>query len=91
MATGSRAVRAAQIADHARRRAAPRAAGSLKLPPRSQLAVDFRQLPPAERDDMVEVTADGQRLPKISAGGWMPWIAYARRFDPRARRRGSGC
>ena len=30
---------------------------------------------------MIEVD-DGQRLPKISAGGWMPWIAYARRFDP---------
>ncbi len=57
-------------------------AGGLKLPPRSQLRVDFRQLPPAERDDMIEVTADGQRLPKISAGGWMPWIAHARRFDP---------
>ena len=31
---------------------------------------------------MIEVTDDGQRLPRISAGGWMPWIAYARRFDP---------
>lgn len=56
--------------------------GALKLPPRSQLRVDFRQLPPAERDDMIEVTDDGLRLPKISASGWMPWIAYARRFDP---------
>lgn len=62
----------------------PWQAGALKLPPRSQLRVDFRQLPPAERDDLIEVTADGQRLPKISAGGWMPWIAYARRFDPAA-------
>jgi polysaccharide deacetylase 2 family uncharacterized protein YibQ len=59
-----------------------RSLGALKLPPRSQLRVDFRELPPAERDDMTEVTDDGQRLPKISAGGWMPWIAYARRFDP---------
>jgi polysaccharide deacetylase 2 family uncharacterized protein YibQ len=59
-----------------------RSLGALKLPPRSQLRVDFRELPPAERDDMIEVTDDGQRLPKISAGGWMPWIAYARRFDP---------
>jgi len=56
--------------------------GSLKLPPRAQPRVDFRELPPAERDGMIEVTDDGQRLPRISAGGWMPWIAYARRFDP---------
>ncbi len=56
--------------------------GSLKLPSRSQPRVDFRQLPPAERDGLIEITADGQRLPRISAGGWMPWIAYARRFDP---------
>jgi hypothetical protein len=59
----------------------PRVMGSLKLPPPSQLKVDFRKIPPAERDDMIEVV-DGQRLPKISADGWMPWIAYARRFDP---------
>jgi polysaccharide deacetylase 2 family uncharacterized protein YibQ len=59
-----------------------RSLGSLKLPARSQMRVDFRQLPPAERDGMIEVTDDGQRLPRISAGGWMPWIAYARRFDP---------
>src|SRR5437764_9094018 len=57
--------------------------GSLKLPPSSQLKVDFRQLPASERDDLIQVTADGQRLPKISATGWMPWIAYSRRFDPR--------
>jgi polysaccharide deacetylase 2 family uncharacterized protein YibQ len=56
--------------------------GSLRLPPSSQLRVDFRELPAAERDDMVEVTAEGQRLPKVSAAGWMPWLAYARRFDP---------
>lgn len=55
---------------------------SLKLPPRSQLHVDFRQIPPAEQKDMLELTEDGLRLPRISAGGWMPWIAYARRFDP---------
>jgi polysaccharide deacetylase 2 family uncharacterized protein YibQ len=62
---------------------APRARpGSLSLPARSALKVNFRDLPAVDRDDMVEVTADGQRLPKISAGGWMPWIAYARRFDP---------
>lgn len=56
--------------------------GALKLPPRSELKVDFRQIPAAERDDMVEVTDDGQRLPKVSAAGWMPWLAYSRRFDP---------
>jgi polysaccharide deacetylase 2 family uncharacterized protein YibQ len=59
----------------------PHVTGSLKVPPASQLKVDFRKLPPADRDDMTEVV-DGQRLPKISADGWMPWIAYARRFDP---------
>ena len=31
---------------------------------------------------MIEVTDDGQRLPRVSPSGWMPWIAYARRFDP---------
>ena len=56
--------------------------GTLKLPPPSQLKVDFRELPAGERDDLVEVTGDGQRLPKISRTGWMPWIANARRFDP---------
>jgi polysaccharide deacetylase 2 family uncharacterized protein YibQ len=59
----------------------PRVTGALKLPPASQLRVDFRKIPPADRDDMSEVV-DGLRLPKISASGWMPWIAYARRFDP---------
>jgi hypothetical protein len=59
----------------------PSVAISLKLPPASLLKVDFRKLPPVDRDDMSEVV-DGQRLPKISASGWMPWIAYARRFDP---------
>jgi len=56
--------------------------GTLKLPPASQLKVDFRELPAGEREDLVEVTGDGQRLPKISRTGWMPWIANARRFDP---------
>ena len=59
----------------------PRVTGSLKLPPPSQLKVDFRKIPPADRDDMSEVV-DGLRLPKISTSGWMPWMAYARRFDP---------
>lgn len=58
-----------------------RPAGSLRLPPSSQLRVDFRKLAPAERDDLVEVV-DGLRLPKISSTGWMPWIAFSRRFDP---------
>ena len=31
---------------------------------------------------MIEVTGDGLRLPRISSGGWMPWIANSRRFDP---------
>jgi polysaccharide deacetylase 2 family uncharacterized protein YibQ len=60
----------------------PQQTGSLKLPPPSQLKVDFRRLPAAELEGMVEVTADGLRLPRISATGWTPWIAYARRFDP---------
>lgn len=55
--------------------------GSLTLPPSSQLRVDFRKLTPAERDDLVEVV-DGLRLPRISRTGWMPWIAYSRRYDP---------
>lgn len=64
--------------------AAPsRQAGSLRLPPSSQLKVDFRKLTPTERDDLVEVV-DGLRLPRISSTGWMPWIAYSRRFDPDA-------
>jgi hypothetical protein len=58
-----------------------RPAGSLQLPPSSQLRIDFRKLTQAERDDLVEVV-DGLRLPRISSSGWMPWIAYARRFDP---------
>ena len=42
----------------------------------------FRVLPAAERGDLIETTADGQRLPKISETGWMPWIAHARRYNP---------
>ncbi len=49
---------------------------SLALPPR------FRTLPPEERAGMIEITADGLRLPRVSPSGWMPWIANARRFDP---------
>jgi polysaccharide deacetylase 2 family uncharacterized protein YibQ len=61
---------------------APRPVNSLKLPFRRPRPLDFRMLTLAERDDMVEVTPDGLRLPKISSNGWMPWIAYARRYDP---------
>ncbi|MGQ0581115.1 MAG: divergent polysaccharide deacetylase family protein [Reyranella sp.] len=59
----------------------PRKVIALKLPPRL-MPPAFRTLPPAENADMVEVTADGLRLPRISSGGWMPWIAHSRRFDP---------
>jgi hypothetical protein len=59
-----------------------RATGSLKLPFRQRRPLDFRTLTLAERDDMVEVMPNGDRLPKISSDGWMPWIAYARRYDP---------
>ncbi|MDI1287421.1 MAG: divergent polysaccharide deacetylase family protein [Reyranella sp.] len=59
----------------------PRKSGTLKLPPKPPSS-GFRTLPPAETAGMIEVTADGQRLPRISASGWMPWIANSRRFDP---------
>ena len=58
---------------------APTRIASLKLPPRP---TDFRLLSSAEREAMVETTADGLRLPKISPSGWMPWIAYSRRYAP---------
>jgi polysaccharide deacetylase 2 family uncharacterized protein YibQ len=61
---------------------APRPINSLKLPFRRPRPLDFRTLTLAERADMIEVTSDGLRLPKISSDGWMPWIAYARRYDP---------
>ena len=56
--------------------------GSLSLPPRPSVPPVFRVLPDVDRADLVETTTDGQRLPKISASGWMPWMAYARRFKP---------
>jgi hypothetical protein len=52
---------------------------SLKLPPRP---TDFRVLPAAEREAMVETTVEGWRLPRVSPSGWMPWIAYSRRYAP---------
>jgi polysaccharide deacetylase 2 family uncharacterized protein YibQ len=70
--------RVAPAAEAASAPAPPRAV-SLKLPPRP---TDFRILPAAEREAMVETTADGLRLPKISPSGWMPWIAYSRRYEP---------
>jgi polysaccharide deacetylase 2 family uncharacterized protein YibQ len=39
-------------------------------------------LPAADRADLIETTTEGQRLPKISESGWMPWIAHARRYSP---------
>lgn len=42
----------------------------------------FRTLPADELAGMIETTAEGQRLPKVSPSGWLPWIANARRFDP---------
>jgi len=42
----------------------------------------FRGFAPAELRGMIEVTEEGQHLPRVSPSGWMPWIAYARRFDP---------
>jgi len=70
--------RVAPAAEAASAPARPRI-GSLKLPPRP---TDFRRLSSAEREAMVETTADGLRLPKISPSGWMPWIAYSRRYAP---------
>jgi polysaccharide deacetylase 2 family uncharacterized protein YibQ len=67
--------------------AAPSAVGSLALPPRTTPAkpippAQFRGFAATDLADMVEVTDEGQRLPRVSPSGWMPWIAYARRFDP---------
>ncbi len=59
----------------------PRQAGTLKLPPKPPSS-GFRTLPSNEAAGMVEANAEGLRLPRISASGWMPWIANARRFDP---------
>ncbi len=61
---------------------APAEIKSLPLPPRPAAPSGFRKLPDEERAGMVELTADGLRLPRISPAGWMPWIANARRFDP---------
>jgi polysaccharide deacetylase 2 family uncharacterized protein YibQ len=68
-----------RVAPPAEAASAPPRAVSLKLPPRQ---TDFRVLPAAERQAMVETTADGLRLPRIAASGWMPWIAFSRRYPP---------
>jgi polysaccharide deacetylase 2 family uncharacterized protein YibQ len=68
--------------------AAPLATGSLALPPKAASPTkptppaQFRGFAPAELAEMIEVTDEGQRLPRVSPSGWMPWIAYSRRFDP---------
>lgn len=62
--------------------APPTPGASLKLPPRPPASAAFRTLPAADATDLSETTQDGLRLPKISASGWMPWIAHARRYDP---------
>jgi polysaccharide deacetylase 2 family uncharacterized protein YibQ len=54
---------------------------SLPVPSRPLPPAPFRSFTPAELGDMVEVT-EAQRLPRVSPSGWMPWIAYSRRFDP---------
>lgn len=54
---------------------------SLPLPARVPPS-GFRTLPAEELAGMIEITVDGQRLPRISPSGWLPWIANARRFDP---------
>lgn len=70
------------IAEPAATVTTPQQEGSLAVPPRPVPPPVFRSFPPDELADMIEVTAEGQRLPRISPSGWMPWIAHARRFDP---------
>ncbi|WP_428686363.1 divergent polysaccharide deacetylase family protein [Reyranella sp.] len=55
---------------------------ALPLPSRPAASSAFRKLPDEERAGMVDITADGLRLPRISPAGWMPWIINSRRFDP---------
>ncbi len=57
---------------------------ALPLTPRPPPSLGSRKLPSEEVAAMIEITADGLRLPRISPSGWMPWIAHARRFDPSA-------
>ncbi len=62
----------------------PMAANGLPAPPpeKPPVPANVPALPPVDASDMIEVTADGLRLPKVSPAGWMPWIAYARRYNP---------
>jgi polysaccharide deacetylase 2 family uncharacterized protein YibQ len=62
----------------------PTAPNGLPTPPPEKPTPpsSFRALPPVDSADMIEVTSDGLRLPKVSPVGWMPWIAYARRYSP---------
>jgi polysaccharide deacetylase 2 family uncharacterized protein YibQ len=57
---------------------------SLPVPPRPVPSAPFRSFSAAELGELVEVTDEGQRLPRVAPSGWMPWIAHARRFDPAA-------
>jgi polysaccharide deacetylase 2 family uncharacterized protein YibQ len=82
-----------RVADRAAA-AAPVTTGSLPVPPKvlppepappeppPLKPALFRGFAPAELRALIEVTEEGQRLPRVSPSGWMPWIAYARRFDP---------
>lgn len=58
---------------------------SLPVPPRPPPPAPFRTLPAEELGELVEPLDDGTRLPRIAASGWMPWIAFARRFEAAAR------
>jgi polysaccharide deacetylase 2 family uncharacterized protein YibQ len=62
----------------------PLASNGMPAPPPEKPTppASFRALPPVDTTEMIEVTADGLRLPKVSPAGWMPWIAYARRYSP---------
>jgi polysaccharide deacetylase 2 family uncharacterized protein YibQ len=54
---------------------------SLPVPPRPKPLTPFRTLTPEELGEMTELLDEGSRLPRIAASGWMPWIAFARRFE----------
>lgn len=62
--------------------AEPPKVDSLAVPPKPFAPAPFRNFSPAELADMIEITEEGQHLPRVSPSGWMPWIAHARRFDP---------
>ncbi len=62
--------------------APPQAAPPAPPPPAPAAPSYFRVLPAADRAALIETADGGQRLPKISESGWMPWIAHARRYSP---------